>query len=362
MFGSQETLNKNSANYYCAICDYNTSYQKDLDKHISTRKHKKREMEVNGSLLEVENSSAPEIFYCDYCQYKTKSKSDYSKHEATQKHKKKMIHASIEMTNREHICNYCEKSFANSGGLWKHKQKCKEKPEDFDEKREHMAEIERTLPLTITTEMFLEFMNHNKELQNLLVEQNAKLMEMANHHFTLNNNSNNTTNNQFNIQMFLNEKCKNALNITDFIKTVQLQLTADDFEQTGKLGYVNGISRIFINGLKNIGIENRPIHCTDLKRETIYIKHDNKWEKEDEKKQLLKWLVKSISKLNLAQLPKWQERNPYHTDVSHKQNDEYVRLSLVALGGDTPEEEDKYIDKIVKNILKEVVIDKKNAM
>jgi hypothetical protein len=201
-------------------------------------------------------------------------------------------------------------------------------------------------------------MKNSQELQNVLLEQNNKLFELANKQTITNTNSNNTTNNnnQFNLQFFLNETCKDALNITDFINSLQLKVS--DFETTGRLGYVEGISRIILNGIKDMDISKRPVHCTDLKRETVYIKHENEWEKENSDKKKLKWAINSVAQMNLKQLPNWQLENPECINMDTRQNEELIKYSLAALGGQYKEEEDKYMDKIMKNVLKEVVVDK----
>jgi hypothetical protein len=142
----------------------------------------------------------------------------------------------------------------------------------------------------------------------------------------------------------------------DFVNSLQLQVK--DFVATGRLGFVEGISRIIVNGLKQIDVHKRPIHCTDVKRETLYIKDQNLWEKANPDKNKLKRAVNLVAQKNLNQLPKWQEENPQCTDINTKENETYIQLSLAALGGRTPEEDAKYMDKIVRNVLKEVVIDK----
>ena len=199
----------------------------------------------------------------------------------------------------------------------------------------------------------VELIRQNKDLQNVLIEQNNKMIEMTKPQPVV---INNTTNNQFNLQVFLNEQCKDALNIMDFVNSLQLQVK--DFEATGRLGFVEGISRIIVNGLKQIDVHKRPIHCTDVKRETLYIKDQDLWEKANPDKNKLKRAVNIVAQKNLSQLPKWQEENPQCVDINAKENQEYLQLSLVALGGRTPEEDAKYMDKIVRNVLKEVVIDK----
>jgi hypothetical protein len=156
--------------------------------------------------------------------------------------------------------------------------------------------------------------------------------------------------------LFLNETCKDALNITDFLQSIQLQVK--DFEATGKLGYVEGISRIIINGLKTMDVHKRPIHCTDVKRETVYIKDNNFWEKENEEKMRLKKAVSHVAQMNLSQLRQWQKENPNHVNINTKENEDFLHLSMVALGGQSEKEDEKYMDQILKKVFKEIVIDK----
>jgi hypothetical protein len=167
----------------------------------------------------------------------------------------------------------------------------------------------------------------------------------------------NTTNNSFNLHFFLNETCKDAMNIVDFVNS--LQLTTDDFETTGKLGFVDGISRIFIKELKKLDTEKLPIHCTDFKRETVYIKDNNIWEKENDEKMRVKWAIDRIAQLNYNQIQQWQEKFPECKVNNTPANEHFFGLAKVALGGRGKEEEDKFREKIMRNVLKKVVLDKK---
>jgi len=202
----------------------------------------------------------------------------------------------------------------------------------------------------VTNDMVLKLMEQNHDLQK-------QIFELAKNQTVTNNlNSNNTTTNHFNLNVFLNETCKDALNITDFVNSLQLQVK--DFETTGRLGYVEGISRIILHGLRQIDVHKRPLHCTDIKREIVYIKNNDMWEKEGPEKERLQKAVNRVAQMNLNQLQKWQEQNPECSRIDTKENEEYLHLSLVALGGQTQEEDEKYMDKILKNVMKEVVIDK----
>jgi hypothetical protein len=220
----------------------------------------------------------------------------------------------------------------------------------------------------------LEVIKQSKEVQNVLIEQNKELqskllekenqlleqnekyneqiLELAKKPNIINSNSNNT----FNLNVFLNEKCKDAMNIVDFINS--LQLTTHDFETTGKLGFVNGISKIFISQLKKVDVVCRPLHCTDLKRETLYIKDNDKWEKDTDEKKKLKWAVNRIAQLNLNQIQQWQEKYPDCIENNTPANEKFTELALVALGGRGEEEIEKFNEKIMKNVIREIVVDK----
>jgi hypothetical protein len=226
----------------------------------------------------------------------------------------------------------------------------------------------------VAPDVLVEFIKENKELRNILVEQNKEfqekttrllhhneqqtkiIAELAQKQSITNNTTNKTTNNQFNLHFFLNDTCKDALNITDFIKSLKIQVS--DLEETGRLGFVDGITRIILNGLKEVELEKRPLHCTDLKRETVYIKNDNIWEKEDSDKSHLKDAVEHISNRNLQQLRPWQQLHPEFKDTTTKENDMFIHLSTQAIGSCTKQQSDRNVEKILKNVLKEVVLDK----
>jgi len=215
-------------------------------------------------------------------------------------------------------------------------------------------------------EMFFEFMKviqNSDEVKNLLIKQNEELKQhLANTNTNANNtNSNNTNshNTQFNLQVFLNEQCKDALDIMDFVDS--LDINVSDLEETGKLGFIDGITRIFANGLNKLDLYKRPIHCTDLKREMLYIKDKNKWEKEVDGKPIFKKAVNRVSNMNLRQLKKWQELNPGYDIVDTEKNDEFIHLSTQAIGSCSSQETDRNLNKIMKNLYKQVVLDKKDG-
>ena len=299
------------------------------------------------------------FFYCEYCDYTTSKKYNFDAHNATDKHKRvtngdkkgqKLEFSSSEMLeNKQLFCHdiiskyicECGKEYCHRQGLWRHKKKCKE---------QDVANI-----LKDQTELIQYLMKENSEFKQLMLEQNKQMIQLAKnsgHH------NNNTTNNnqQFNLNFYLNETCKNAMNIMDFVS--QLNVSIKDLEDTGRLGYVNGISKIFINGLKQMNVNDRPIHCSDLKRETLYIKDNNEWNKDSDDKAILTNAIKHVANKNMKQIPEWTKLHPDFKDSSSKENDRYLKIVSEAMSGTTEEESKKNYTKIVKNIVKETVIDK----
>jgi hypothetical protein len=203
-------------------------------------------------------------------------------------------------------------------------------------------------------------MNENKELKEMLLEQNKQIIELSKEKNTIinNNTTNNTNNNQFNLQFFLNEQCKDALNLGDFVEQITLQLS--DLDMIGRVGYVEGMSKIFLRNLKALDVFKRPIHCSDLKRETLYIKDKDSWEKENGENIKITRAIKEVEHKNIKQIPQWREENPSAEDTETKKHMEYQNILLEAMGGSTMEDDTKKREKIIRNIAKEVVIEKKS--
>ena len=296
------------------------------------------------------NPDSCKEYACVKCNYFTKFKRDYNKHLTTKKHNI----ASGDNTK----CPKCNKVYSSASNLWKHKKICLQETTKTMEPEPEESQTEVSTKHN-QSDMICELIKQNKELQAFLMEQNNKIMEMAKNQTTIinqNNTMNTTNNNQFNLNFFLNEQCKNALNIQEFLDNMQLNVS--DIEATGRLGYVNGISRIIINKLKELDVYARPLHCTDYKRETIYIKDQNIWQKEPQEKSKMKQIVKIVANKNLRQLSAWQEENPDYKNVATPQNDEFVKISLSSLGSCNKEDEEKDTNKILRNVLKEVVVEK----
>ena len=194
--------------------------------------------------------------------------------------------------------------------------------------------------------------------QEKIVELQSQLITIVKNQTNVINQTNitNYNNQRFNLNIFLNEECKNAMNIEDFIESLELE--PSDIAETGRLGYVEGISRIFMNKLNQLDVYNRPLHCTDLKRETIYIKEDNKWEKDNDRKDKLQRIVEQVAEKNYEQLPMWQQQNPKHLVSNTEECEEFMDIACNALGGGSDEETTRFISRIMRNILKEITIDK----
>ena len=321
------------------------------------------------------NPKNPRKFECKYCNYLTSSKKDYEKHKLTRKHLKETGELNMETIKNPQtqpiICDICGKRYKTRTGLWKHKKTCE--GEIKDELREPENEpVNQELPdvsKMITPEMVMSLLTQNQEfkdlivvqqqemtkLQNKLLEREDKLIEAVKEGKTINNNCNNTnSNNKFNLNFFLNEQCKNAMSIADFVNN--MVLTVDDLKNTGSLGYIDGITKIFTDKLKAIDTYDRPMHCTDLKRETLYIKQNNEWDKDTDKEKM-KRAIECVANKNLHNLDTWKEENPGHEVMDSKEDKEFVQIMTNSLGGmGTDREKNK--QKIIKNVLKEVMVEK----
>ena len=288
-------------------------------------------------------------FCCKICDYVTSHRSHYEEHLSTGKHKKVTL-GDILVTDfppfrQDHIfvCDHCSKQYKSRNGLWKHKKNCNVKEET------DIINSETTLS--------------DKDLIKILIEQNHKLMDMIqtgtnnNITTTTTTNSNNNSNNKtFNLQFYLNETCKNAMNISDFVELVKPQLS--DLENTGRVGYVEGVSKIILNNLKNIVSQERPFHCSDYKREIIYIKDNDKWTKEEPDKPILTKAIKIIANENIKNISKWRNEHPNCTKADSKNNNLYLKIVSNSMSGSTLEETNKNINKIINNVAKQVIIDK----
>jgi hypothetical protein len=303
-------------------------------------------------------------FYCNLCDYGTCKKSSYDNHKKSLRHttnvsgnKKEMLGNAImpklcSLTN--YSCQNCGKVFNSSSGVWKHRQKCIN-----DKKLDNKNDVkEMAKNITDKDELIMFLIKENSEFKNIIIEQQnmmMKVLENGTNNVT-NTNTNCMNNNKtFNLQFFLNETCKNAMNITDFVDSIKVQLS--DLEKFGELNYVDGISNIITTNLKALDVTQRPVHCTDKKRETMYIKDEDKWEKEDDNKSKLRKAINMIADKNIKLLPKFREKYPEYKNSSSKVSDKYDKMVLEVMGGIDGETSQKE-DKIIHNISKCVGIDK----
>lgn len=298
-------------------------------------------------------------FECTKCDYKTYNNYDYNKHCQTNKH---ILDKSVDdfstycgkaNVKKHFVCNNCDKVYKDNSGLWRHKKKC----EPILSTCESDAVI-KNISNHITPDLILSVLEQNKELTNLVVEQNKTIMELAKYGQGNNINSNNVNSNNktFNLHLFLNETCKDAMNITDFIDSLQLQLS--DLENVGKVGFVEGISNIIVRNLKALDVHKRPVHCADKKREVIYIKDENKWEKESDNKNKMRNVIKNVACKNQRLLSKYKEEHPGCNFSDSKYADQYSKIVIEAMGGTGNNDKEKE-DKIIQNVAREIVIDKK---
>ena len=289
---------------------------------------------------------SPQNFYCKKCDYTCCKSSDYDKHLLTRKHKMMTNDdANDDAKNKKlYKCENCEKTYSYRQGLYVHKKKCDSK---------------------ITETINKELTNHDpseKELVMLLIKENSELKNMmmkvieTGTNNTYNNNCNNNSNNKtFNLQVFLNETCKDAMNIMDFVNSIEIDL--DDLEKVGELGYVNGMTNIILKNLKALDVTKRPLHCTDAKRETLYIKDKDKWEKETENKDKMKLALKYIVHKNAKMFNVFKAKYPDCIKSYSTRCDQYNKLVVEVLGG-KGDNELQNNEKIIRRIAREMTIDK----
>ena len=312
------------------------------------------------------------IFECKTCEYITNRKSSYDKHILTSKHLKSINSMKSCKKLQKYMCNNCCKYYKDPSGLWRHKKRFIEcdneningvknsNLEDVYYSEELSDEnikavVSKKDNIQQLTGLVLTLIQQNKELTNQIIE----LSKSSSSSNSINNgtiNSTNNSHNRFNLNVFLNETCKDALNMSEFIDS--LQITVNDLEETGRLGYASGISRIFINGLKNLEENFRPIHCSDLKREILYIKNNNEWVKDTEDNKYITLAIKEITSKNIKQIFEWQKLHPEFNNPESKQNDKYQHILMNAMSGSSKEEANNNYNKIIKSLAKEVVISK----
>ena len=311
------------------------------------------------TIIVTENSPN---FECKFCDYICCKQSDYIKHTKTIKHSKMTLEYNKNTTHNGYFCD-CGKKYTYHSGLWKHKKMCDGLAIKSQSNDKETIHIIPTIPPTNNEiiEILKVQMHENQELRKFMMEQHKQMMELASKS-TINNINNNTNtncnnnNNTFNLQVFLNEKCKDALNINEFVDSIMIQMS--DLENFAHLDYPDGLSKIFVKNLNNVDTYLRPIHCSDLKREVLYIKNNDEWVKETDDKILLKNAIKKIANKNIRQINEWVKEHPGCQDPRTKQNVKYNKIVMNSMSGGTVEEQKENMEQIMKNVTKAVVIDK----
>jgi hypothetical protein len=231
---------------------------------------------------------------------------------------------------------------------------------EIDTNNEHISnKLIDVIKETVSSKdnLIIELLKQNQEFKDLMIEQNKHMMELAKNAGSNNNNTTTNCNNKFNLNVFLNETCKDAITMDDFINSIEV--TRDEFIHTGQVGFVEGISTVMAHRFRDMEMHTRPLHCTDLKRETIYIKNADKWEKDDSDKTQMRKAVRSIAKKNMKELWRWYNDNkPAVEQIGTDVCEDYFKYHKSALGGYGKEEDLKFEEKIIKNVIKEVQVDK----
>jgi hypothetical protein len=294
------------------------------------------------------------VFNCEKCNFKCFKKQSYDRHLTTLKHKRSTYTNKIQEEENyleinilnNFIC-VCGKSYKHLSSLCKHKKNCNKIINDESTISNNQPNLSSMVQ--IDHNVLVELLKQNQEFKQQILDIVKDGKYITNNNNTINNNQ------KFNMNFFLNEQCKDALDIMDFVSSLKLNL--EDLENTGKIGYVKGISDIFLRGLRELDVYKRPIHCSDLKREVMYVKDNDVWEK-DEDKTKVKKAIQHIAGRNFKQVIEWVDKNPEAKDVRTKKHDQYMNILSKCTGGIDKEEDNNLYNKIITNVAKEVHIDR----
>ena len=309
----------------------------------------------------METEKKPSKYHCETCDFNCCKKTNYEKHLLTIKHSRKQTgnkETEINAENTLHECS-CGKTYKNRDGLWKHKKKCDTLYSTYENEQEDEVNSSSENDLV----KFL--LEENKSLKNLMLEQNTefknlildvcKQIQPSNHSTIYNTTTTNSNNKTFNLQFFLNETCKDAMNIMEFVDSMKIELT--DLENIAQVGYVKGMSNLILRNLKALDVTRRPVHCSDSKREVVYVKDNNEWHNDQKDgevpNQKLKKAIKQITSKNMKLIPQWRDKYPDCVYAESRKSTLYNNMHY-----HTVDSSEEHSDKIIKNIAKEVVIDK----
>jgi hypothetical protein len=312
----------------------------------------------------------PIIFYCEKCDYKCSSKGDFNKHTQSKKHNT-TITTKIQPKNSQHHKCSCGKEYEYRASLFNHKKKCVEQLPSQPQEEEPTPSSQDDMQ--VPTNLIFELIKQNQEFKQLLIDQNKQLYEKHEENIdlqkqlldvvkdgkTINNTMNNSNNNNktFNLNFFLNETCKDAMNMKDFIQSLEMSLP--ELERMGELGFAEGMSRVFVDRLNKLDITKRPIHCSDVKREIIHIKEDNKWERDNANLDRLRKIIKQLTHKNILKVDDWKKANPGCTEYNSRKTDQYLRINMEAIGPVDEPEVKRDFGKIIRRVAENTTIDKK---
>jgi len=289
------------------------------------------------------NAENAEEFSCKECDFTCCKLSDWTRHTMTRKHQNRTILNEKTPKNAaaSYACKKCNKEYKARNSLWYHENKCN----IVDVINENKCKENQRL------------LSDNLELRNFIIEQSKLTAELVNKALDSSKNtnivnSNNNSNNKFNINLFLNEQCKDAFNFTEFVKNIEISY--QDLENNAQLGFVQGISKIFMDNLKQLGVNERPIHCTDVKRETMYIKDEDKWNKEPDDSKLQK-AIQTVSYKSMGKLMEWKQENPDYQDADSEFSKRCLDIQRQSLAGS---DRDIYYPKVIHILAKETMVDK----
>jgi hypothetical protein len=295
-------------------------------------------------------------YCCESCDFKSSNKNDYTRHINTIKHKNTVSQCfSIEKTQKNSFNCECGKTYKDYSGLWRHKKKCN----NISVTDSNVESMDKDQIIIMLIKQNSELIKETSEFKNIMIEQQNTMMKViengTQNNITNNNNNINHTNSHnksFNLNFFLNETCKNAMNITEFVDSIKLQLS--DLENVGKIGYVEGLSKIIIKNLNALDVTERPVHCSDSKRDTMYVKDEDKWEKENENNHKVLKAIEDIANKNSKMVKEWKLKNPECASSKSFKADVYSHIMIEAVCSNN----DANNNKILKKIAKEVTIDK----
>ncbi len=295
---------------------------------------------------------APKKYVCNLCDYATSRNSLYTRHITTRKHINNTNVNQTHLLAHDFKCTNCNKHYKDRSGLWRHSQKCL--PPEMKPKTKSLFNKEEPTLVEALIKESMDFKNVILELVKSNADLQKQMLEVCKNGNTNNSHNNNSNNKTFNMQVFLNEQCKDAMNIMDFVNTFKLEFS--DLEKVGEIGYVEGMSNIIIQKLNELDVHKRPIHCSDAKRETMFIKDKDVWEKENGNHDKLRLAIRYIGKKNTDMLNKWCEAHPGSCDSDNYLNDIYMEMVMQAMGGRGSREENE--NKIMRKIARTVLIDK----